>query len=150
MGPGSPGVRFPPPLLHAVGVLLGLGLDRVLPLPQLRLLSGGAFLVACGLALDAWAFATLRSARTTVLPWRGADALVTAGPYRFTRNPVYVGYALEHAGVALLLGSLGALLLLPLFLLVMGRLVVAREEEHLEARFGESYQAYRRRVRRWL
>lgn len=150
MAADAPGIRFPPPLLYAAGVLAGLAADRVLPLPRLHLVTGGVFLLLCGLALDAWAFVELRRARTTVLPWRGADALVTTGPYAFTRNPIYVGYALEHAGVALLLGSLGALLALPLVLLAVARLVVAREEAHLEARFGERYQAYRRKARRWL
>ena len=162
----SAGVRVPPPLLFAGGLGAALALDAILPwrfaeaLPGLsllgsgtpwgpRLLAGGVF-VALGLALALWAAAAFRRARTTVLPWGRASYLVPEGPYRFSRNPMYLGMALAYAGLALALGSWWAWPMLPVVLLVVTRLVIAREERHLEARFGDDYARYRDRVRRWL
>lgn len=151
------GVTFPPPLLYALGVLAGAGLDRVLPLPLpwtmpdlvLRLLAAAPFVLA-GLALDLWALAIMQRARTTVLPWGRASALVTRGPFRFSRNPIYLGYALEHVGVAIAIGSPWALVLLAPVVLAMDRLVIPREERHLATVFGADYLAFKRRVRRWI
>jgi protein-S-isoprenylcysteine O-methyltransferase Ste14 len=91
-----------------------------------------------------------RSARTSMVPMRPSTALVTSGPYRVTRNPMYVGMAFLYAGLALLLGVIWSLAFLPAVLLMVDRFVIAREERYLEARFGEEYRAYKGRVRRWL
>jgi protein-S-isoprenylcysteine O-methyltransferase Ste14 len=77
-------------------------------------------------------------------------ALVTSGPYRLTRNPMYVGMAFLYGAFALAFGVIWALITLPLVLIAVDRLVIAREEPYLEARFGEQYREYTRRVRRWL
>lgn len=76
--------------------------------------------------------------------------LVTSGVFRLTRNPMYVGLAAAYAGVAALLGSWWPLALLPLVLVAVDRLVIAREEPYLARALGAQYEAYRRRVRRWL
>lgn len=157
---------MPPPLLFALGLALGILLDRVAPwtwaaaLPGLSLLgpvtpwglrwTAGALFIMLGLALDLWAVRAFRRARTTVLPWGRASFLVPGGPYRHSRNPMYLGMALVYAGLALGFGSWWAFPLLPLVLLVVSRYVVAREERHLAARFGDEYERYRERVRRWL
>jgi len=79
-----------------------------------------------------------------------ATALVTTGPYRYTRNPMYLGLAFLYAGIALAFGLLWALAALPVVLLVVDRVVIPPEERHLEAQFGDEYRAYKSRVRRWI
>lgn len=91
-----------------------------------------------------------RDASTSIVPVRPSTALVTSGPYQLTRNPMYVGMAFLYAGLALLLGVIWALALLPAVLLAVDRIAIAREESYLEAKFGAEYRAYRDRVRRWL
>jgi len=91
-----------------------------------------------------------RRAGTTPNPTKPTTALVLRGPYRFTRNPMYLGFAALYLGVTLLVNSLWPLLLFPAVVgLVQGR-VIAREEAYLEAKFGNEYRAYKMRVRRWL
>lgn len=150
--PGPVGSKLPPPLLYLAGILLGLGLDRVLPIvdaPPGFWLPGLA-LVLAGLALDAWALWRLRAARTTILPWGEPSALVTDGPFRVSRNPIYVGYALEYVGAALWIGTVWGWILLPVVLAVMDRVLIPREERALDAAFGPAYASYRARVRRWV
>lgn len=143
-------MRVPPPILYLAGLLVGVALDRVWPLANGYATWGGLALVAAGLALDAWAAAAFQRAQTTVLPWGRARFLVPHGPYRYTRNPMYLGMALSYLGLALLVGSWWALALLPVVLVVITVYVIRREERHLAARFGDDYDAYRARVRRWL
>lgn len=136
---------------------LAVALDRVspwhLPRPWLSpwltgLLAG--LLVAAGLGLMAWAFLTMRAARTTVVPWHRVDALVERGPFGLTRNPIYLGDLLVYLGLTLWAGSWWPLVVLPVVLVVMHRFVIAREEAYLGEVFGAEYLDYRRRVRRWL
>lgn len=144
-------VIAPPPLLFAAGLALAVLLDRVVPFPPApRLPALALFLILSGLALLAWAFVSFRRARTTVMPYGRATYLVPDGPYQYTRNPMYLGMTSAYVGAALALGSAWAFVLLPVVLVVLHVGVIRREEEHLEARFGEDYLAYKRRVRRWL
>jgi len=92
----------------------------------------------------------MRRAGTPVDPYEAPTALVTEGPFRYTRNPAYVALTLTYTGLALLIGVLWSLLLLPVVLVAVDRGVIQREEHYLEAHFGSGYQEYRRRVRRWL
>jgi protein-S-isoprenylcysteine O-methyltransferase Ste14 len=150
------GVRVPPPLVYAAGFGLGLGLHRLAPgddLPaSLRTVGLGLGVagVAAALALCASALATFRRAGTSPVPVRPAMALVEAGPYRFTRNPMYLGLGVGYLGLALILDRAWTLLLLPAVLGVIRYHVIAREERYLESRFGPAYDAYRRRIPRWL
>ena len=75
---------------------------------------------------------------------------MTTGPYRFTRNPAYLGMALTYVGIALLSSAVWVLLPLPLVLAVIDRGVIAREERYLQRKFGEEYLSYKRTVRRWV
>ena len=147
----SAGVVAPPPLIHAVGLGLGFVLEW--------LLGGGTFgdwrwagipLVLAGAALNASFIARFARAGTAVEPWKPTTAIVTEGPYRFTRNPAYLGMALLIAGIAFLADAPWALLAVPPVVAVIDRGVIAREERYLEREFGEEYLAYKRRVRRWL
>ena len=156
--PANPGVHFPPPTFFVAGFLIAWLLEtRVL---RLRLAGGGtarvvleiagAVVAALGLALGAWGLLTFARARTAIYPNRPASRIVTHGPYRFTRNPMYVGLAFAYLGIALGLNMGWPPLLLPLVLLALGRFVIRREERYLAGAFGEEYDRYRARVRRWL
>jgi protein-S-isoprenylcysteine O-methyltransferase Ste14 len=149
------GVRFPPPLVYLVGLVAGWLLHRWRPLPMTQGASqgrviGAAVCLLLWLAFAIGAFGTFRRARTTFIPNRPASALVTAGPYRLTRNPMYVSLVALYVGVTLLLNSWWPLVLLPLVVLVIDRAVIAREERYLTDAFPVDYPAYRARVRRWL
>jgi protein-S-isoprenylcysteine O-methyltransferase Ste14 len=148
------GVRFPPPLLYFVGVAAGWGLDRWHRLPisgesPLREAIGGLGILVW-LVLFLSALAAFRRARTTLIPNLPAAALVTRGPYRVTRNPMYVSLVALYLGVTLLMNSVWPLFLLPLVVIVIDRAVIAREERYLASAFPAEYRAYAERVRRWL
>ena len=152
----NPGVRFPPPVIYAIAFLLGIGLHRLDPVDSLPRdwlrpagIAGWA-LIAVGLALGISALTGFRRARTSVIPHRAASALVHAGPYRLTRNPMYLGLAVQYTGLALVLDRTWPLIFLPLAILVIHRYVIAREERYLRSRFGEPYAEYLRRVPRWI
>jgi protein-S-isoprenylcysteine O-methyltransferase Ste14 len=106
--------------------------------------------VAAWLALDGAAMLSFRRARTSMVPVKPSTALVTSGPYRLTRNPMYVGMAFLYVGFAFAFGVIWALALLPAVLVIVDRLVIAREEAYLERKFGQDYRDYQARVRRWL
>lgn len=147
-------VLIPPPLAWALAFFAALGLDRLYPLRFLppnvpRLALGGAVLLA-GFALALWAAGTFRRAGTGIVPHKPSTALVARGPYRFTRNPIYLGMFIGQAGFALGFDSLWMLVLLAPFYLVIRYGVVRREEAYLARKFGEAYRAYQSRVRRWL
>jgi protein-S-isoprenylcysteine O-methyltransferase Ste14 len=151
--PDTAGVAAPPPLVFVGGLIVGFALEALLPgvdLPAWLEWGVGALLVAAGLGLLVW-FNTLFSRRgTAVEPWKPTTAIVTTGPYRFTRNPAYVGMALTYAGIAVLSSALWVLVPLPFVLAVIDRGVIAREERYLERKFGEEYLAYKRTARRWI
>ncbi len=147
----SPGVRFPPPLLFALGLVLGWLINRWIALSPVALppMLGWA-LIGAGMLLALSAVSRFFRARTNLIPNRPATALVVAGPYRFTRNPMYVSLTAVYLGVCVLMQSVWALALLPLVLVVIYRKVIAPEEAYLERRFGGEYVQYKMRVRRWL
>jgi protein-S-isoprenylcysteine O-methyltransferase Ste14 len=148
----SAGVTFPPPLIYLLPLLGGIGLHwwRAWPVLPSRVAAVlGPTLIALGM-VGLPAVAAFRRAKTSVRPWQPSSALVTSGPFRFTRNPMYVGFTLIYLGVALWVNTAWSLLLLPIALTVMNQMVIPREEAYLERRFGDDYRAYRRRVRRWL
>ena len=154
--PTNPGVHFPPPFLFVAAFLLGMAIDRWVS--EFRFgdasrpvtLVAGWLLIVLGLGVMLWAVWTFTRARTSVLPFRPASAMVTSGPYRFSRNPMYVGLTLLYVGLALLTGMAWPLVMLPLALVALTGLVIRREERYLEGAFGGEYAAYRARVRRWL
>ncbi|HET9010837.1 MAG TPA: isoprenylcysteine carboxylmethyltransferase family protein [Gemmatimonadaceae bacterium] len=151
----GPGVRFPPPVLF-VGALVAAWLVArlVRPMPLAAdgrpLATAGTVLIVLGVALAAWGMITFRRARTAIVPMHPASRIVTNGPYRFTRNPMYTGLTLVYLGVSLYMNSVWPLLALPIVLALLIRLVVRREEAYLRSAFGEEYLAYQSRVRRWL
>ncbi len=110
----------------------------------------GRGLVAAGIALIVWSALAFRRARTTVVPHQPPSALVEAGPYRFSRNPIYLADLVILAGAALILGAPLALILLVPFREVLRRLFIRPEEAVLERALGPAYLDYKARVRRWL
>jgi protein-S-isoprenylcysteine O-methyltransferase Ste14 len=151
----SPGVRFPPPFLHAAGFVGGLLADRRWPLrlttvDRSATLAAGLVLGLAGLGVAISGFATFSRRGTAIRPDRPATTLVTSGPYRWTRNPMYVGLTVAYVGLAVLLRTVWPLLLLPIVLVALVALVIRPEETYLAGAFGTTYDAYRRRVRRWL
>jgi protein-S-isoprenylcysteine O-methyltransferase Ste14 len=110
----------------------------------------GVLLIAVGLGLGFAALTRFRRAGTGIVPGSESTALVRSGPFRFTRNPMYLGMTLILAGLAIVLGSLSPLFIPFLFLVLMDRLFVQKEERWMEEAFGEEYVAYTRRTRRWL
>ena len=150
----SPGVRYPPPVIYVTGFLIGYGMTRAAPvgewvgwLPR----AVGAALAALGVLIALWAIALFWLNHTAVLPHKPASRLINGrGPYRVTRNPMYLSLSLVYLGVAIFVRTGWAIMLLPLVLVAVTRLVIAREEAYLARRFGQEYLSYKDRVRRWL
>lgn len=151
--PDHADVWVPPPLILAGFFALGGLLERWFPATPIpapwRRLSAGLCLAASG-GIFAWGLACFTRARTSPVPFQHSAVLLTSGPYRFSRNPLYVSAALLYAGLALWWKVLWALPLLPLALAALRRLVINKEEGFLERRFGMEYLDYKKRVRRWL
>ena len=147
------GVVVPPPLIFVAGLVAGFALEALLPgvdLPALVQWGLGSVLVVLALGLLIWFNISFSRKGTAVEPWKPTTAIVTTGPYRFTRNPAYLGMALTFVGIALLSSALWVLVPLPIVLAVIDRGVIAREERYLERKFGEEYLGYKRSVRRWI
>jgi protein-S-isoprenylcysteine O-methyltransferase Ste14 len=130
-----------------------LALHWLLPVAQVvawpyRL--AGAAPVALGLGLNLWADRLFKRAGTTVKPFETSRRLVTGGPYRFSRHPMYVGMTAVLAGVAVGLGSVSPAVVAVAFAVVVDRAFITAEERAMVEAFGNEYEAYRRRVRRWL
>lgn len=150
-----PGVIAPPPLIYLGFLLAGYGVGQLVSEPSLgldvSLRRGLAFvLVIAGLLLDGIAAGTFRRLGTPPEPWKPTTALATGGLYKFSRNPIYVGFGITYAGFALAMDSPVALALLAPCLMVIDRFVIQREERYLSTKFGAEYQAYQGKVRRWL
>ena len=154
--PRGAAVRLPPPLIFLGGWTAAWLLHRRLPFDidgrgagPTQSISGVVIGVA-GALLMGWAIRTLLMPRTTILPHGVVRRIVTSGPFRFSRNPIYAGMTAIYAGAALFLNMAWPLLVLPVVLAVVTSLVIVREERYLAAAFGEAYASYCRRVRRWL
>ena len=143
-----------PPLLWALAVTAGFVLNWLMPSPFVPAavpagwLGGAMFVLA--LALFASAITTITRAGSNVPTNMPTRSIADTGPYRFTRNPIYLAMMLGLVGLAIAFDSLWLLVMLVPFFLVIRYGVVAREEAYLERKFGKIYRRYRARVRRWL
>ena len=149
----NPGVIAHPPLLYAGALAAGAGLDLPIPLPMLPPGAGmvpGIVLIVLGLALAGWCIGLFTRAGTNVPTNRPVTAIVTSGPYRFSRNPIYLALTTLSVGAAMWANSFWMLGLLIPTLVIMNIGVIDREEQYLAAKFGDEYLAYKVRVRRWL
>ena len=142
-----------PPVLLAMAILLMLVLARWAAILSWRgsiFMIVGITLVVVGLAFGFWATALFRAAGTTIKVFEESSALVTRGPYRVSRNPIYLGMAIILLGVALWTRSLSSFFVIPVFIFLIQKGFILAEEEGLERRFGSAYAEYRKSVRRWI
>jgi protein-S-isoprenylcysteine O-methyltransferase Ste14 len=152
LAPRGPDVVTHPPLLYLGPLVAGSLLDRAVPLPALpaRIRRLGPPAAAAGVALGAWFARTMHAARTPVDPRQAPTAIVTGGPFTFTRNPGYLAMALVYSGISLAANRRWPLVALPAVLAAVDRGVVRREEAYLAERFGAEYEDYCAHVPRWL
>lgn len=162
-GPATPGasplpdhadVITKPPLLYLAGILLGLWLDPRVPLPFPIATPGcvwlGGGIAALAVALLIWGVVTFRLAAERLDPHTPTDRILTGGPFRWSRNPLYLALTLLTAGIGIALANLWILVLLVPVVAVMVWGVIRREERYLERKFGDEYRKYQRSVRRWI
>jgi len=148
--------RLPwPPMIYLVAALGSSFLQSRYPLvppfvQQPLITYAGAIFAAFGLALDLAAVFTMTRAKTNILPHRAADKLVKHGPFRFTRNPIYVGNTCLLIGLGLWFSNCWLLLAAFCAAVAVDRLAIRREELHLTAKFGAAFTQYQARVPRWL
>lgn len=147
------GTRVPPPLLYVAGYASGAIIQAALPIriPAHSTSTWiGVALGAAGLGTVAASIRELHRSGTTVTPNGSVTNLVTTGPYRLSRNPIYLGFALAYAGIAIHLRTGWALVLLPGVIAAVDRAVIAREENYLEQTFPAEFRDYRARTGRWF
>ena len=147
------GVIAPPPLIYLTSLVIGLVLRALVPtpfLPRGLAFMLGAVLIAIAVWLSLWGVRVMHRAGTSERTSLPTTALVTTGPFRYSRNPLYVSLTLGYLGIAAAAQSLWALALLIVVLAVMRQGVIGREERYLERRFGADYLRYKERVRRWI
>jgi protein-S-isoprenylcysteine O-methyltransferase Ste14 len=148
-----PTVKIQPPFLALLNIALAFLLAWLIPLPlvvPLILRVSGFPLVLLGFLFGMGALMAFRRTRTTHNPHHSVARLVTSGIYRFTRNPVYLGFLLMQVGLLLNAGSYWGILLSPIMVLLFNRLVIEREELSLTQKFGDEYRRYKSKVRRWI
>ncbi len=148
------GVIAPPPLLYA-GALIALFLVRwqwpaSILADRTPLFYGGIALGIAGLAIGLWGRWAMVSARTNINPYKPTLSIVSAGPFGFSRNPLYVGMAMLYLGISLAFDTWWGIVLLPPVLVVMHFGVIRREEEYLERKFGDEYRRYKSAVARYV
>ena len=148
-------MRIPVPWVFVLAYLAGAGLEAVCfhghffsATPLLSEIGDIVFLA--GAALAAWGWLLFRKAKTTRVPGQASSTMVTWGPYRFTRNPMYLGLTIAYLGEAGILRQLWPVLLLPLVLAYLNWIVIPVEEAKLRQVFGSQYEEYRKRVGRWV
>jgi protein-S-isoprenylcysteine O-methyltransferase Ste14 len=149
----GPGLPIHPPLVFLLALLPGIGLNLlwpIRPLPGGWGVAAGILLIVLGTAIVPPVLLRFRRAGTAFDPHQPASALITDGPYRFSRNPGYVALTLWHIGIGLVLNNAWILLLVIVPVFIMDRWAIPREERHLEEKFGQEYLQYKTRVRRWL
>ena len=149
-------MRIFPPFIYGGAFVIGYAVHRFVPIhlwpdaaPRaVRVVAWGLVLVWVGLGGSA--VFLFRRAGTTPNPTKATTAVVVHGPYRLTRNPMYLGLVALYLALVVFVNSLWPLVLLPAVVAMVQRLVIEREEAYLEAKFGDEYRAYKGRVRRWL
>ena len=142
-----------PPFVYLTSIVLGLLLHLVWPrqfIPRSVSTPIGAMITVLAVVLFVFAVRTLRGAGTPVPGNRPTTAIVRAGPYRFTRNPIYLAFSLLQLGLSCWVNSLALLITLIPAVALMGLVVIPSEERYLEARFPSEYPVYKASVRRWL
>ena len=148
-------LRVPVPWVFVLTYLAGVGIETAFHrggfFPHSKWLTSVGFVIfILGMGFAGWGWFIFHRARTTRVPGEDSTALVTSGPYRLMRNPMYVGLSVAYVGEAAILHQIVPILLLPLTIVYLNRVVIPVEEERLCAVFGAEYDRYRKDVRRWL
>ena len=148
-------VRVFPPGVPLLTILIGIGLNHLwlidLGLPKVARYSvGGVIVAGAFFCLGFWSVVLFRRSGQSENPWKPTPKLLDRGPFRITRNPMYLQMILICLGVAIILGNVWILVMTPFGAWVLQRFVILPEEAYLERKFGAQYLAYKRRVRRWL
>jgi len=149
----APNVKIIPPLVYLAGLVIGFLANIWIPIkvvPELVAWTSSGIFILCGAVLTGSAVFKFKDAGTTVRPDRAASTLVITGPYKITRNPMYLGLAFIYLGIAIAGQALWALILLPVVLTIIQRRAIEPEEAFLERRFGADYVGYKEKVRRWI
>lgn len=145
-----------PPIIYLAAIAASLLAHIFLPLPWIGaplsdiLFAAGWLAVIATVAIEYAAMRTLARAKTTIMPNRASEHLVTNGPFSFTRNPIYLGNTLLMIGIGLISGIVWFVLFAVIAAFATQKLAIEREEKHLQGRFGKRYHDYTRRVRRWI
>jgi protein-S-isoprenylcysteine O-methyltransferase Ste14 len=154
-GPGddSAGGLAPVAVIFLAGLVGGALANLLIPAPVwpsfwIRL--AGLAPLAVGIVLFTWSRAAFRRHRTPLMPWSPSSALVSDGPYSYSRNPIYLAFGFMYLGAALILNSAYVLVMLVVVLVLFDRAQIPREEGYLQAKFGEEFSRYKARVRRWI
>ncbi|WOI53915.1 isoprenylcysteine carboxylmethyltransferase family protein [Parvularcula sp. LCG005] len=144
--------RLPwPPMLVVVALLIGFGMQRLSPLPPPPVpVYVGGLLVALGIGIDLWVFWLFRQRKTNIMPTKPAEALVTTGPFSWSRNPIYLANVLIIVGFIFVGQSWWFLIGASLFVVLVTELQIKKEEAHLAEKFGMEWQAYAAKTRRWI
>jgi len=153
----SAAVKVFPPAVPLIVILLGVGLQRIWPIDvgfepaaPARYWIGGLIAAGALFGLGLWSVLIMRGTGQSENPWKPTTEIVERGPFRVTRNPMYLQMVLVCVGFAILLWNVWILALTPLGAFVLQRLAIVPEEEYLEREFGEAYLDYKRHVRRWI
>ncbi len=150
-------VKFPPPILPIVTIVIGHVLGRFVPILSAydlpapgRYWVGGLIAAAAVLLLGVWPIQQFKRSGQDVTPWTPTPEIVVSGPYKVTRNPMYLMMVLFCIGFAVILSDVWILILTPVCGWLIFLLAIRHEEVYLEEKFGDSYRAYKNRVRRWI
>lgn len=150
-------VRFPPPLLPVATILGGTTLSVLVPLDPsyslptpARYWVGGVIVVAALTLLGLWSVIIFRKSGQSELPWKPTPTIVDTGPFRITRNPMYLQMILVCIGFGIILSSAWIFLLIPICAWLLYLFAIKPEEKYLQGKFGAEYLQYKERVRRWL
>jgi protein-S-isoprenylcysteine O-methyltransferase Ste14 len=148
-------VRFPPPLVFLGAILLGVIVQlTAMPLSLLFTrgfrVAAGVLILACGVSLVVSARILFKRTGQNPIPWKPTPELILQGPYRFTRNPMYVGVTLFVVGLGLTVNNIWISLFAAPALIVVHFIAVLPEERYLAEKFGDSYRSFLARVRRYL
>jgi protein-S-isoprenylcysteine O-methyltransferase Ste14 len=150
-------VRVFPPAVPLLTVVAGLLIEIRWPIatgitinPVLRYVIGAGMISAAIIGLGVWSVTIMRRSGQSENPWKPTTSVIDYGPFRITRNPMYLQMVLVCFGFSIVFANVWIAILTPFCALVLDRLVIQYEEEYLERKFGEHYREYKARVRRWI
>ena len=150
--PDHPDLPLKPPLVFLFAAALGVGAHSLWPYPArpAAWTALGVALTILASVLIQWSAWEFKRNKTAVVPWKATRVIVDSGPFRVSRNPIYVGFALMQVGLGLWSDKLAVVLMVIPAILATNVLIIAKEEEYLQRKFGDVYRDYQSRVRRWL